>query len=181
MQDFLVRIGPLGNVGRMRAPDTRGLGRGISVICRTERGLEFGEVMNTYRPNGTSVANIGTIVRTATPEDHLLWARIKQNGDAAFDACQQLLADEEIPATLMDVELTFDGSSIYFYFVGTLTEELEELTSQLAATYEAKIQLRRFSEAMAAGCGPDCGTGEGSCEPGGCSNCSLVNNCDSRI
>lgn len=181
LQDFLVRIGILGSVGRMRAPDARGLCRGVSVICRTERGLEFGEVLNACRPANISAQSMGTVVRVATPEDHLLWARIKQNGDAAFEACQKLLAEHGSLATLMDVELMFDGRSIYFYFVGTLSEQLERLTSKLAATYEAKIQLRRFSEAMAVGCGPDCGTAEGSCEQGGCSTCSLAGNCGTNL
>jgi hypothetical protein len=78
---------------------------------------------------------------------------------------------------LVDVEHTFDGESVYFYFLGEITPELEALTEELGAVYARKVRFKKFSETLANGCGPNCGTGEGSCSPSGCASCSLSGGC----
>ena len=152
--------------------------RGMSVVCRTARGLEFGSVLNQMRASVADMPQAGQIVRGATTEDHLMWARLQKHRVAALDGCQQILAERGIAATLMDCEVLFDGQSIFFYFLGDITPELESLTSELANTYEAKAQLKQFADAMTLGCGPDCGTEEGGgCSDGGCSGCSIAAAC----
>ena len=97
-----------------------------------------------------------------------------------FHACESLLAERGISATLVDVEHLFDGESIYFYFLGETTPELEAITTQLAETYERKVRFKKFAETLANGCGPDCGTGESGCSSGGCGSCSLAGGCGSK-
>lgn len=83
----------------------------------------------------------------------------------------------------MDVEHLLDGKSLYFYFLGEANGELETLTDELAETYEAKVQFRRFTETVIAGCGPDCGTeaaSGGGCGESGCSTCSVSSTCGSK-
>ena len=178
LKDQLVRIGAFGHVGRFRAADGFRYRRGVTVICRTQRGLEVGSVLNILQSGVADLPLTGTILRAATPEDHLLWARIEKNRAAAFNECQQLLDEDGLNATLMDVELLFDAGTIFFYFLGESPPEVAGLTAKLAAAYEAKVQLRKFADAMADGCGPDCGTKDGSCgDSGSCSSCSLTGGC----
>lgn len=77
----------------------------------------------------------------------------------------------------MDVELLFDGQGVFFYFLGDISSQVETLTDQLAGAYEQKVQLRQFADALATGCGPDCGTKDGGCSDGGCSSCSIAQAC----
>ncbi len=72
-------------------------------------------------------------------------------------------------ATLFEIEHLFDGRGLYFYFLGPVTPEIERLTGDLAEVYDAEAQFRRFTETLAEGCGPDCGTEKG----GGCDSCSV--------
>ncbi len=88
----------------------------------------------------------GAILRGMTFEDELLQTRLEKHRDAAYHACVTLVRKNHIPVTLMDVEHLFDGKNLYFYFLGDVPPELEALTQKLAATYEAKIQLRQFTE-----------------------------------
>ena len=174
----LVRIGVLGHVGRFNTSDTRKYRRGTRVICRTGRGLEVGEVLtrkNIPRPADYD----GTVLRQVTVEDDLLLVRLAQHCEAAFNACLRKLNEHQITATLMDVEHLFDGQSIYFYFLGTVTPEIEALTEDLAETYDAQVQFRRFTESVVAGCGPDCGTEstEGGCGSA-CSSCAISGACN---
>jgi len=173
----LIRVGSMGHVGRFAAADAIRYPRRSRVIVRTQRGLETGEVLADSAPGAASTD--GAILRPMTAEDHLLLARLERNRSEAFAACCEQLRQRGIAAVLMDVEQLFDAESIYFYFLGEVTPELESLTAELAETYEAKVQFRQFAEAVTAGCGPDCGTedaaGCGSCGTG----CAVAAACGS--
>jgi hypothetical protein len=119
---------------------------------------------------GSTDLDDGTLLRRVTTEDDLLIVRLEKNRNEAYQACVRELEQHGVSATLMDVEQLFDGSSLYFYFLGSVPEEIEKLTHQLAETYESRVQFRKFTETATAGCGPACGTEDG---PGGCDdNCS---------
>ena len=168
-----VRIGLLGSVGRFAAADRRAYARGTRVICRTLRGLEVGEVLSAA-DGGDERPCDGTLLRRVTVEDDLLITRLEKNRDEAFAACSARLAQLMSPPVLVDVEHLFDGQSLYFYFLGETTPELNALTSELAEIYEAKAQLQKFADTLIAGCGPLCGTEEGGgCGSGACTTCAV--------
>ncbi len=168
----------MGQVGRFTCVDAVQYPRGSRVICRTARGLEAGEVL---APSGDGLPQSdGSLLRGVTPEDDLLIARLEKNKGAAFRACSRTIAERGFSAVLMDVEHLFDGRSLYFYFLGEVTPELDAITDELAERYEANVQFRKFAEAVTAGCGPGCGTeaatGSG-CATGGCSTCAASTLC----
>lgn len=122
----------------------------------------------------------GAVLRRVGIEDDLLLARLEKNKDEAYAACTTLLAERGIPAILMDVEHLFDGRSLYFYFLGDVTPEIESLTSELAAAYDTTIQFQKFADTLTHGCGPGCGTedAEGNgCGSGGCNSCAVATAC----
>ena len=83
----------------------------------------------------------------------------------------------------MDVEHLFDGRSLYFYFLGEVTPEVEALTGELAAAYKAKVQFRKFVDALTVGCGTGCGTEEAAgqgCATGACTSCAVAQACGTR-
>lgn len=180
----LVRVGILGQVGRFAAATGEIVPRGRRVICRTARGLEVGQVLAT--PGDSTVdqrAEVdrfdGTLLRRMTAEDDLVVARLEKNREQAFAACADLLDQRQLTATLVDVEPLFDGTAIYFYFLGEVTPEIDAVTRDLAEEYEAKVQLRQFADALERGCGPDCGTeaaSGGGCGTG-CGSCSIASAC----
>ena len=53
--DFFVRVGVLGQVGRFRASDGQRYGRGTRVVCRTQRGLETGEILSDASADTDSI------------------------------------------------------------------------------------------------------------------------------
>lgn len=180
-QQYFVRLGVFGQIGRFRAVEPRRYPRQTQVVCRTARGLEVGEV--TAAIDDGAVDSDGSLLRALTVEDRLLLTRIDSRKDAAFAACTRLLDERGLPAVLVDVEHLFDGQSLYFYFLGDSSAELDALTAELADAYEAKVQFRQFTETLTAGCGPDCGTekaGGGGCGSGGCSTCAVASACSSR-
>jgi cell fate regulator YaaT (PSP1 superfamily) len=176
-----VRFGLLGGVGRFAAADSQRYPRGARVVCRTGRGLEIGEVLAPLEAESGGPAD-GTLLRRVTVEDDLLLARIEKNRDEAYRACSQRLVERGIGAVLVDVEHLFDGQSLYFYFLGETTPELDALTAELAELYEAQVQFRKFTDTLTAGCGPGCGTedAENGCASGACSTCAVMSACGTK-
>ncbi len=157
-QHHLVRVGALGRVGRFTAVDAARYPRRSRVIVRTGRGLEVGEVLSPPTADSDSALGDGSILRGMTVADELLEARLEKNRPLALEACVARVAELGLDATLVDVEHLFDGRSLWFYFLGEVTPEIEAITGELAETYEAHAQFRRFSDAVNEGCGPGCGT-----------------------
>ncbi len=185
-----VRYGVMGQVSRFGASDGHSYARGTRVVCRTERGLEVGEVLSPLNEAGENRyvgATPGSIIRRVTVEDDLLLARLEKNRQQAFADCERLLAEHDIPATLAEVELLFDGQSLLFYFLGETTPEIDALTAQLAETYAAGVQFHKFVDLLTTGCGPGCGTPEaegGACGTGpggGCAGCAVAAACSPRV
>jgi cell fate regulator YaaT (PSP1 superfamily) len=177
----LVKIGLMGVVGRFDSVDFQNYPRDSRVICRTQRGLEFGRVLCTLDDHAVSHQNVdGQLLRFIGSEDELILERLERHRDKAFQACQQLISQRRLSAVLVDVEHLFDGESVYFYFLGEVDPQLEQLTHELATTYESKVRFRKFAETLANGCGPDCGTGESGCASGSCGSCALTGSCHSK-
>ncbi len=108
-----------------------------------------------------------------TDADELLKSRLEKNRQQAIDACTARLSERSINATLLDIEHLFDGRSLFFYFLGEVTPEIESITAELAEVYDAAAQFRKFSETLAEGCGPGCGTDEAAGH-GGCTLCATA-------
>jgi cell fate regulator YaaT (PSP1 superfamily) len=167
-----VRVGLMGHVGRFTAVDAVAYPRASRVIVRTGRGLEVGEVLGPAEEAAVRGATDGSIIRGMTTEDELLEVRLEKNRQKALDACAARLTERGISASLFDVEHLFDGRSLFFYFLGEVTPEIEEITAELAEVYDAAAEFRKFSETLATGCGPGCGTKAAEGQGGGCTLCA---------
>ena len=115
----------------------------------------------------------GSILRGMTLEDELLESRLEKNRQKAARRLHRPAEELKITATLLDVEHLFDGRSLFFYFLGEVTPEIESVTSELAEVYDAAAQFRQFSETLTEGCGPGCGTEEAAGH-GGCASCATA-------
>jgi cell fate regulator YaaT (PSP1 superfamily) len=170
----------MGQVGRFAAVDAVRYPRHSRVIVRTRRGLEIGSVL-TEPDDGDDGRTFpdGEILRGMTVEDDLLEARLEQHRHEAYEACVSLLAEQRLPAALVDVEHLFDGQGLFFYFLGDVPPAVEACTEQLAETYETKVQFRKFTDTLIEGCGPGCGTeeakGQGGCDS--CTSCAVAGAC----
>jgi cell fate regulator YaaT (PSP1 superfamily) len=174
---YYVRLGVLGQIGRFVSDVCETVARGRRVVCRTSRGLEVGEVLGVQTRQGGESKADGHLLRSMAPEDELLLERLERNRERAFSACADRLQQRGLRATLVDVEHLFDGRSLYFYFLGEVTPEVEALTTELADVYAARAEFRRFSDTLTEGCGPGCGTQWAPGCGSDCSNCSLANAC----
>jgi cell fate regulator YaaT (PSP1 superfamily) len=172
----------MGQVGRFTAVDAVLYPRHSRVIVRTRRGLEIGQVLSPPETDDDPAWADGDLLRGMTVEDELLEARLEKHRQDAYAACADLLAKNRVSATLVDVEHLFDGQGLFFYFLGHVPSEVEQLTAGLAEAYETKVQFRKFTDTLIEGCGPGCGTeeakGQGGCAS--CTSCAVASACGTR-
>lgn len=119
---------------------------GDFAIVETARGVECGEVSmaNSEIPDENVVSPLKNIIRKATEDDKkTLEANQKKEKDA-FKICQQKIKAHKLEMDLVDVEYTFDGSKILFYFIADGRVDFRELVKDLASVFRTRIELRQI-------------------------------------
>ena len=119
---------------------------GDSVIVETARGLEFGEVTGSIKEVEESelVAPLKPVVRLATDEDKRLRAQYAAKEGEAFAICLEKIQNHELDMKLVDVEYTFNGSKVVFYFTADERVDFRELVKDLAYALKTRIELRQI-------------------------------------
>ena len=132
------------------------------VIVETARGMEYGVVQGEPKEVDESeiVAPLKPVVRIATDEDKRLRAMYEAKEADAFAICQEKITAHGLDMKLVDVEYTFNGSKVVFYFTADERVDFRELVKDLAYALKTRIELRqigvRDEAKMLGGLGP-CG------------------------
>ncbi len=83
------------------------------------------------------------VLRKATEDDH---RRMEKNGerqDDAFRACQEMIAERELPMRLIRAEYSLDASRVTFYFFSETRVDFRELVKDLAHRLRSRIEMRQ--------------------------------------
>lgn len=117
-----------------------------SVIVETVRGLEFGKVVigNREIPEQEAVLPLKKVIRLATQEDEAQMEINRGKEIEAKETCLRKIIEHNLPMKLIDVEYTFDGSKVIFYFTAEGRVDFRELVKDLAAVFRTRIELRQI-------------------------------------
>lgn len=115
-------------------------------IVETVRGLEFGKVVIDEREvqEKDVVLPLKKVLRLATPEDIEQMEKNKSKESEAKEICLQKIISHDLPMKLVDVEYTFDGSKVIFYFTAEGRVDFRELVKDLASVFRTRIELRQI-------------------------------------
>lgn len=119
---------------------------GQYVIVETARGVECGIVALANRMVSESrvVNPLKPIIRIATDEDMEQIEQNKIKQSEAFDICVKKIEKHKLKMRLVDVEYTFDGNKILFYFTADGRVDFRDLVKDLAAVFRTRIELRQI-------------------------------------
>ncbi|RQD76001.1 MAG: stage 0 sporulation protein [Candidatus Syntrophonatronum acetioxidans] len=143
-------------------PQALDLTVGDFAIVETSRGVEFGEVVVGKKnvEEDELVLPLKSVVRKASLEDHQKMMENRNKEEEAFEICLQKIEEHKLDMKLIDVEYTFDGNKIIFYFTADGRVDFRELVKNLASVFRTRIELRqigvRDEAKMMGGLGP-CG------------------------
>ncbi len=128
------------------SPAGKKVSAGDKVIVETSRGVECGEVVipNRKVDDREIVQPLKPIMRKANPDD---LKRIEDNHAKEDDIMKTFvkkIAEHHLKMKPIDVEYTFDGSKILFYFSAESRVDFRELVKDLASIYRTRIELRQI-------------------------------------
>ena len=119
---------------------------GDLVIVDTARGIELGEVANGNQTvsDDDVVQPLREVVRSATDADLKRRDELKEKEKSAFTVCEEKIAAHELDMKLVEVEYSFDGTKIIFYFTADGRIDFRELVKDLASVFHTRIELRQI-------------------------------------
>ncbi len=120
--------------------------QGEMVIVETARGVECGEIAcpNKQVNDEEIVHPLKSIIRRATEADLQKLEKNREQEKRAFDIAVKKIADHKLEMKLVNVEYTFDGSKVLFYFTADGRVDFRALVKDLASVFRTRIELRQI-------------------------------------
>ena len=128
------------------SPGNKKVAAGARVIVETARGVECGEVVipNRMVDDSAVVQPLKTIMRVATKEDEKTLQENAAKEEEIMKVFTRKISEHKLDMKPIDVDYTFDGSKILFYFTAESRVDFRELVKDLAAIYRTRIELRQI-------------------------------------
>ena len=119
---------------------------GDKVIVETSKGLEIADCCyGNHAVDDTAVVQpLRPVIRLATAEDLAVDEANKKRETEAFGICQQKIAEHGLDMKLVEVECSFEGNKIMFFFTSDGRVDFRELVKDLAGIFRSRIELRQI-------------------------------------
>ena len=119
---------------------------GDGLIVETASGIEYA---NCVRGNFTLAeaelaAPLRPVLRHATKEDMQVVERNREKEKYAFKICQEKILEHNLEMKLVNVECSFEGTKILFFFTSEGRVDFRGLVKSLAAIFHTRIELRQI-------------------------------------
>lgn len=120
--------------------------QGTGVIVETGKGLEYGicSRSNAMVRDDVVVQPLRPVVRIATAKDEKQVKDNHRKEKEAMKVCQQLVERHGLDMKLVEVEYSFDGSKIIFFFTSEGRVDFRALVKDLASIFRSRIELRQI-------------------------------------
>jgi len=144
---YLLRHGNMRFVGIYQYEQPEPIPRKSTVIIRTERGLEIGEVLCPATPE--TIASVpdptrGDILRIATPKDLQKIRELQQIKEREFVRAGELVRQHKLLMQIVDVEHLYGNERLIFYFLSDNRVDFRDLVKSMAREFQTRIELRQI-------------------------------------
>ena len=119
---------------------------GDKVVVETAKGLDLGDVIkgNHAVAGDRVVQPLRPVVRIATADDRRIEELCRKREREAYVIGKQKIADHGLEMKLVDVECSFEGNKILFFFSSDGRVDFRELVKDLASVFRTRIELRQI-------------------------------------
>lgn len=119
---------------------------GQEVIIETAKGMECATCVkgNNMIDEEELISPLRPVLRIATPGDLRQLEENRKKEERAFQICQQKIAEHGLEMKLIEVEYSFDGSKILFFFTADGRVDFRALVKDLASVFRTRIELRQI-------------------------------------
>ncbi len=115
-------------------------------VVETARGTECGEVVLAPREvdEHEVVQPLKPVLRAADAADHRQMERNREREKKAAAVFHEKVRKHHLDMSLVEVEFTFDGSKILFFFTAEGRVDFRDLVKDLASVFKTRIELRQI-------------------------------------
>lgn len=117
------------------------LKKNLTVIVNTERGLEFGTVLDFL---DVEDGNYEKVIRIATKKDYLQYLKNISDAKLALDKCRELAEKNGLKMVIIDATYNFDKSQLLFRFLADERIDFRSLARELGSRLKTRIELRQI-------------------------------------
>ena len=161
---YIVRYGSIRAVAEFSFKGHQQFERSDSVLIRSSRGTEWGEVLcpasEATRKYLKSEEQAGRILRGADDEASAKRDEMLAREQDVFKQGREIIREHKLNMNLVDVECIFGGERVVFYYLAEQRVDFRELVKTLARKFQSRIEMRqigvRDEAKLLADCG-DCG------------------------
>ena len=120
--------------------------QGEKAIVETARGVECGEIVlpNRMFPVSGLVSPLKNIIRKADENDEKQLELTLKKEKEIMQVFAKKIEQHKLDMKPIDIDCTFDGSKILFYFTSDGRVDFRELVKDLAGIYRTRIELRQI-------------------------------------
>lgn len=170
MNIYGVKFNDKGKMYYFNAHDLK-INKNVCVIVETEKGLQYGKVVEKVDENKLSdiKENLKDILRTTTKEDYRKYLNNLKEAEQALNQAQKLANALQLSMRFLSSNYTFDKKQLLLTFTADERIDFRELTKKLAAIYRTRIELRQI------------GARDKACNVGGIGQCGRELCCSSFL
>ncbi len=127
------------------SPNGLKIKKGINVIVKTERGLQFGTVeMPNFEIDPSKLnASLCEVVRISSKKDYEKHLKNVEDAKKALGKCKELVEKYCLNMYVLDANYTFDRGQLLFTFLADSRVDFRKLAKDLANIYKTRIELRQ--------------------------------------
>lgn len=127
------------------SPNGMTFAAGDGVVVETAHGVEYATVVldNREMPD-EKLKELKPILRKATEADEARYAENIAKRPDALKLAQEMANRRKLEMKFADVEFTFDGTKVVFYFTSEHRIDFRELVRELASQFHMRIELRQI-------------------------------------
>lgn len=147
MGRYVVRFGSMRQLGVMNSRQADAYRRGQTVVLRSSRGIELGQVLceatddalsHLDRPAG------GAILRLESDDDTAQMARLNAERDRLLERCQAAITASGLDMKLVDIEQLLGGERMIVYYVSEERVDFRELVKALSDEFRTRIEMHQI-------------------------------------
>ena len=119
---------------------------GDKLVVETSKGMELGDCCegNHTVEDSRVVQPLRPVIRKATEDDLRVAAINREREKEAMVICAEKIVKHGLEMKLVDVECSFEGNKILFFFTADGRVDFRELVKDLAGVFRTRIELRQI-------------------------------------
>lgn len=127
------------------SPNGLKIKKGINVIVKTERGLQFGTVeLDNFELDSSKLnTTLSEVIRISSKKDYEKHLKNIEDAKKALRKCKDLVEKYDLNMMILDANYTFDRSQLLFTFLSDNRVDFRKLAKDLANIYKTRIELRQ--------------------------------------